>query len=176
MVPVASTRNQLQYSWGFIAARALGLGDMSYQLDAMYIEFENVAAPGNPVTVPTYDRSEGLEYYDGLSASGVRDYIRTALVSNPAIGVKSGYESYFGTGEGNQLMFFAQTSGATGVHGKTFSDSVNSKVFGAAIIATPVFADPTQDVIFARTYLGVSEQVEKLASSQIGITWEVSFL
>lgn len=176
MLPVAAIRNQLQYSWGFIAARALGYGDMAYQLDALYIEFENVASPGDPITAPTYDRSAGLEYYDGLSASGTKDYIRTALVSNPMLGVKSGYESYFGTNEGNQLTFFAQTAGVTGVHGKTFSDSVNSKVYGAAVIATPVFADPTRDVIFARTYFNVSEQVVKEASSQIGITWEIAFL
>jgi hypothetical protein len=176
MVPVAEVQNQLQYTWGFIAAQSLGLGDVKYQIDAMYIEFENVAAPANPVTVPTYDRSEGLEYYDDLSASGTKDYIRASLASNPALGVKTGYESHFGAGEGNQLTFFAQTSGAIGVHGKTFSDSVNSKVYGAALIATPVFADPTQDVIFARTYFSVSEQVVKEASSQIGITWEISFL
>jgi hypothetical protein len=176
MVPVAEQRNQLQYSWGFIVARLVGMGDVSYQVDTMYIEFENVAAPGNPVTIPTYDRSAGLEYYDGLSSSGTLDYIRTAVAGNPSLGVKSGYEAYFGTGEGNKLTFFAQTAGATGVHGKTFSDSVNSKVYGAALVATPSFADPTQDVIFARTYFQTSEQVEKSASEQIGITWETSFL
>jgi len=176
LVPTHAVSNQIQYSWGFIAARAIGLGDSDYQVAAMYFEFENVASPGDPVTVPTFDRSEGLDYYDDLSGSGTKDYIRAALVSTPMIGVKTGYESYFGTNEGNKLTFFALTSGATGVHGKTFSDSVNSKVYGLALVATPVFADPTQDVIFARTYFQSSEQVVKEASSQIGGTWDVSFL
>ncbi len=175
MIPVATTQNQLQYSWGFIAARAIGMGDADYQVDAMYIEFENVAAPADPITAPAYGRDEGLEYYDGLSASGTKDYIRTALVSTPMLGVKSGFENYFGTNEGNKLTFFAQTSGATGVHGRTFSDVVNSKVYGAALIATPAFVDPTQDVVFARTYFATAGQVVKEASSQIGITWETNF-
>lgn len=175
MVPVATTRNQRQYSWGFIAARAIGMGDANYQVDAMYIEFENVAAPADPITPPTYGRDEGLEYYDGLSSSGTKDYIRTALASTPMLGVKSGFEDYFGTNEGNKLTFFAQTAGATGVHGKTFSNAANSKIYGAALIATPVFIDPTRDVVFARSYFEIAEQVVKEASSQIGITWEISF-
>jgi hypothetical protein len=77
--------------------------------------------------------------------------------------------------KGNQLTFFVQTSGTTGVLGRAFSHSVNSKVFAAALVATPVFSDRTKDVIFARTIFSPENQVTKEASSQIGITWDIAF-
>lgn len=174
--PVTFKLNQIQYDWGFIAAQCIGLGKREYRVAGMYMEFENVASPGDPVTVPTFGRDEGVEYYDDLVASGVRDYLRTPLTQNPMLGIETGFENFFTDGvDGNKLTFFAQSQGTEGVHGKTYSDSVNSKIFGAALVATPVFADKTQDVVFARSYFAVSEQTLKEASSQIGISWEVSF-
>ena len=78
--------------------------------------------------------------------------------------------------EGNLLTFYTQSQGAVGYHGRTFSHSVNSKVFGAALVATPTADDPTQDIIVARTYLLAASQVLKIASSQIGLTWRLSLL
>jgi len=175
-VPGAVIRNQIQYSWGMIAAQTIGRGDPRYHVNTMYIEFENVASPGDPVTIPTFGRDEGVEYYDDLVSSGVRDYLRVALLQEPLLGVETGYEEYFGDGEGNKLTFFAQSQGTQGTHGKTFSDTVNSKVFGAALVAAPVFSDPTQDTVFSRAYFATDEQTVKEASSQVGISWEVSFL
>ena len=43
--------NQIQDGWMFIAAQAIGMGLRSHRLQAMYIEFENVAAPEDPVTI-----------------------------------------------------------------------------------------------------------------------------
>lgn len=174
--PITFTENQIQYSWGYIAAQTIGSGKLSYKIAGLYIEYENVASPGDSVTVPSFGRDEGLEYYDDLQSSGSRDYLRVPLLQNPLVGIATGYEDYFTPGvDGNKITIFAQTQGIEGVHGKTFSDSVNSKVFGAAAVATPVFADPTQDVIFARSYYPVSEQTLKEPSSQLGISWEFSF-
>jgi hypothetical protein len=172
----AERKNQLQYFWGMIAAQTIGRGQASYKIAAMYIEFENVASPGNPVTIPTFGREEGTDYYDGIQSSGVRDFLRVAMLQDPLLGIKAGYESYFGTGEGNEITFYAQTTGTQGVHGKTFSDGVNSKVFGAALVATPDFEDRTQDIVFARIYYTVAQQTLKGASSQVGVTWTVAFL
>jgi len=145
------------------------------QIGAMYIEFENVADPADPVTVPEFDLDEGIEYYNGLYASTSRDYLRVAVDIKPDIGEYASYSAYLSEHDENCLTFRAQTSGVIGVHGKLFSDSVNSKVCGAALVATPVFADPTNDSIFARVYFEEAHQVAKVASSQIGVTWEVSF-
>jgi hypothetical protein len=79
------------------------------------------------------------------------------------------------TGLSNQLTFFAQTAGTQGVHGKNFSHITNSKVFSAALVAMPRFADRTKDAIFARINLDAGDQTSKEASSQIGITWDIAF-
>tara|TARA_Y100001973_G_C5208638_1_gene343597 strand:- start:7 stop:603 length:597 start_codon:yes stop_codon:yes gene_type:complete len=173
--PQANTTNTVLYDWGFIAAKAIGEGDSSYRVNAMYIEFENVASPSDTVSVPTIDRSEGLTYYNGLS--GNQDFLRVELIGLPSITIEDGFESYFTEGEtGNLLTFFAQSSGTTGVLGNaTFGSANNSKIFGAALVAAPVWADRTQDVVFSRSYFATSDQTLKQASSQVGITWEVPF-
>ena len=169
-------QNQIQYDWGHVAARCIGQGDRSYRVNAIYIEFENVAVSTDPVTAPTYGRDEGQSYYQDLVLSSNRDFIRAPLLVEPGISIADGFDTYFTDGEsGNRVTFHTQTQGSTGFHGKTFSAAANSKVFGAALVATPDFADPTQDQIFARTYFAAGDQVLKLASSQIGITWDISF-
>jgi hypothetical protein len=167
--------NQIQFDWGYIAAQCIGKGNSKYKINAMYIEFDNVADEGDPVTIPSYDRGEAIEYYDDLINSGTRDYLRVPLRMSPDISIEPGFENYFAEGEGNLLTFFAQTTGVEGVHGKTFSNGVNSKICGCALVATPVFADRTQDRVFSRTYLAVDDQTVKQVSGQSGIEWQVSF-
>jgi hypothetical protein len=167
--------NQIQYDWGYIAAQCIGKGNTKYKINAMFIEFENVADEADPVSIPAFDRGEGLDYYDDLINSGTRDYLRVPLRMSPEISIEAGFENYFAEGEGNALTFFAQTTGVEGVHGKTFSHAVNSKICGCALVATPVFADRTQDRIFSRTYLAVEDQTVKQVSSQSGIEGGISF-
>lgn len=171
-LPQACTTNTVLYDWGFIAAKAIGEGDKSYRVNAMYIEFENTAGS---VSVPSIDRSEGLTYYNGLA--GNQDFLRVELIGLPSITIESGYESYFTEGvDGNLLTFFAQSSGTAGVLGNaSFGSAHNSKIFGAALVATPVFSDRTKDVVFSRSYFESADQVAKQASSQVGINWEVPF-
>lgn len=177
--PVVSKPNQIQFSWGFIAAQQLGYRPNplrpSYHVSAMYIEYENVSDPELPISVSAFSRDIGIDYYNDLASSSAQDFLRVPLRLEPALSVSTGYEEYFPAGQGNQLSFFAQTSGIAGVHGKPFSQTVNSKIYAASLVAAPIFSDRTQDVIFARTYFDVGDQTTKEASSQIGITWDISF-
>jgi len=169
-----SQANQLQHGWGAIITEAVGRGNRDFRIAGMYIEFENMADPSDPVAVPTFDRDEGIDYYNDLASSSVRDFLRIPLVAAPAISIAAGYDGSFIDGvTGNVMTFFAQTGGTQGFHGKTFSDSTNSKVFGAALVAMPNFSDQSRDLVFARTYLDVAGQIPKSPSSQIGVTWEV---
>lgn len=172
--------NQIQYSWGHIAARQLGFrpqaGRPSFHISAMYIEFENVGTPNSAISVAAFNRELDTEYYNALVNSATQDFLRVPLRLEPSLSISAGYEDYFTDGQdGNQLTFFAQTAGLTGVHGKSFSHTVNSKIYAAALVAAPVFSDRTHDVIFARTTFSALNQVTKEASSQIGITWDVAF-
>lgn len=175
ITPLAAHSNQIQFNWGWAACQLFGRGNGKYKIGGMYIEFENVADPADPVSVPDVERQDGVEYYDDLLGSGVRDYLRVAT-REPTIAIGEGYEAYFEEGvTGNKLILMAQTSGTTGVNGLTFSDSVNSKVFGVAAVATPVFSDRTQDVVIARSYYDSGDQHVKEASAQIMVTWELLF-
>jgi hypothetical protein len=68
------------------------------------------------------------------------------------------------------------TEGFVGVHGKQFSDSVSSRVFGIALVAAPGgTADPSQDLVFSRTYFDVDQQQVKPAGSGFAFDWLLSF-
>lgn len=177
-VPVASQHNQIQYSWGYVAAKQIGYrrqaDRLDYSLSALYIEYENQpGSPEDPVSEATeFSRDLGISYYNGLSGS--RDYLRVQISLEPALSVSPGYEANLPISQqGNQLTFFAQTSGTVGVHGTPFNST--SKVFAAALVAAPVWADHTRDVVFARTVFAENNQVTKEPSSQIGITWDIAF-
>ncbi len=167
--------NQIQFDWARIALQAIGKGQSKYRISTIYVEFQNVASPGDPGSVPAYDRDEGVEYYTGLA--GDRDYLRLPLLSEPVLSVSAAGTPYF-EGEGDDfdtMTFFAQTSGALGVNGLEFSSSANSLAVGIALVATPVPADRTRDVVFGRAYFALDEQVPKEASHQIAVSWEQTF-
>lgn len=169
------SNRDLQLEWGAIATMCCGLGDRNFRISHMYIEFENVADPDDVVTAPDVARDDGQQYFQNLDVSANRDFLRVPLLLNPTVGPKAGYEAYFRTGLGNMLTFYAQTQGTIGVHGKPFSHTVNSKVFGVALVATPVPGDASQDLVFARGYLETAQQVVKLPSSSVGMTFSVYF-
>ena len=179
---LGTKQNQIQVSWGHIAAKQLGYRRQpdrdDYVISGMYFEFENQANPASNVNAPSFTRSAGVEYYSSLTTNLVRDYLRVPLWLEPGLSVAAGSEgatALTAAGFGNQLTFFAQTSGTTGVHGKNFSHITNSKVYAAALVAMPRFEDSTKDVIFARINFDIGDQTSKEASSQIGITWDISF-
>lgn len=160
--------NLVMYDWATIVGKLLTEGNTDYKVSGMYLEFENVASPGDPVSVPSYTRADGVSYFNGLSASGTKDYLRVALRSSQ---LSSNDETNFPGG--NVMTFFAQTQGVVGVHGKTFSDSVNSKIYGGALIASPQWSDASQDLVLSRAYLSVSNQQLKTSTSQVGLEWEL---
>jgi hypothetical protein len=179
---VITKPNQIQVSWGYIAAKQIGFKRQpdrpDYSVSAMYIEYENQTDPDEPVALADFARTLGLEYYNELNLIPNRDFLRVPLRLEPTISVATTSEGAAALAEneqGNQLTFFAQTSGAQGVHGRSFSHTLNSKVYSAALVAAPYFNDQSRDVIFARTNFSIGDQTVKEASSQIGITWDISF-
>ena len=169
------TKNNLVlFSWGMIAAKCIGQGNVDYKVSAAYLEYENVVSPGDAVTVPTMTRADDLSYYNGLGSG--KDFLRVALTGTPAIDIATGSEDYFEPGvTGNQCTFIAQSTGSTGVLGRAFSDTVNSKIYGIALVATPLFADRSQDILLCRGYFEVADQILKPSSQQVGVRWKVAF-
>lgn len=182
-IPVGAQANQIQYSWGYIAAKQIGYRPnperLNYHISAVYLEFENQMDPELPISAASFSRDLGIGYYNALIDNPTRDFLRIPLILEPAGGVSTGYEANLPTDQQlNKLTFFVQSVGMAGVHGKAFSHNApvgSSKVFGAALVAAPNFNDRTKDVIFARTVFLPQNQVTKEASSQIGLTWEIAF-
>lgn len=182
-LPLFSQANQIQYGWGFIAAKQLGYrrqpDRLDYHISAMYIEYENID-PELTISTPSFGRNVDITYYNSLVDSQTRNFIRVPLSIEPALSVSTGYDANLPVNQsGNQLTFFAQTSAARVVYEgeeRQFNSANNSRVYAAALVAAPVFNDRSKDVVFARTVFSGGNQVTKEASSQIGITWDVAFL
>jgi hypothetical protein len=181
-VPVVSQHNQVQYTWGYLAAKALGLRPQAdrpkYHISAIYFEYENVSTPETVVSeAQSFSKTLSISYYN--SFAGDRDFLRVPIILEPAFSVSPGYADKLPIDqELNQLTFFAQTSGNSGARGIGFGSNVNgknSKIFAAALVSAPDMDDPTKDIIFARTVFSAASQVPKEASSQIGITWNIAF-
>lgn len=159
--------NLLMADYAFILGMLLR-GDRGYRLATAYIEFQNVASPGDPADAVVYDRTESAEYYASLASSPDRDYLRVPFVlGEPQLDDEENFP------RGNLLLGFAVSDGATGVHGKTFSEGANSVVAGAAVVATPDRDDPTQDLIFSRWYLDEPDQWPKTGTQQTTIEWRL---
>jgi hypothetical protein len=139
-----------------------------YRPNCVYIEFENNS--GAEVTLPPLLRDDGKSYYDALLTHPTQDYLRLPLT---AVMQENSDAAKFR--RGNTLRFFAQTSGVAGVHGKPFSSAAQSRIFGGALVAAPVWSDATQDLVFCRFQYAGDDQPVKTASAQISITREISF-
>lgn len=156
--------NIIPFQGADIMAKLLS-GDLTWAVGAMFFEFENTA--GTP-TVPSPARGENISYYlSDLALEADKDYMRVPLVIPP--GISSSDSAKY---DGNQVTFFAITSGVQGVHGKTFDHTVDSKVYGVALAATPDPDQYTQDRLFSRSYDGF-DPVPKEDGYQIGAQYVI---
>ncbi len=164
--PLFSRDNAILLDWIRMGVQCLMLGDVRYKINAMYLEFENTAGSAS---APSFDLEDGVDYYLGLT--GARDYLRLPLTSLPALTVNDAAR-FEGTGvDFDAATFTTQSSGTSGAGGLSFSSGSNSLVFGIALVAAPIWADRTRDLIFARAYFDVSEQQRKTATKQVSIAW-----
>ena len=162
------SKNLVLNQWATIVTKLLTSGDARYRIGGMYLEFENTGSPGDSVSVPSFDRTRDVSYYDDLAGSANRDYLRIPMTANQLLTEGDDFND-------NQIVFFGRSSGTTGVHGKTFSDSVNSTIFGASLVAFVSNNDATQDLLLSSFYFDVADQQQKLSNSQVGIEWQVTF-
>jgi len=163
--------NLVLREWAAIGAQLLASGRREYRIGTMYIEYANVALPGDPAPIPTFDRNpaSGVTYYNALITNPANDYLRVPIIAAP---VDTSDPVLYP--KGNLVTFFAQTQGTVGVHSKPFGDVYNSTVIGAALVATPNPDDATEDLVLSRFYFDVPEQKPKLPTGQIGLEWELT--
>ena len=139
-----------------------------YHISTMYMEFENLAAPNDPIIPPAFDRSANVAYYSNLSPP--RDFLRIPLTLMPTLA--STDDNKF---ENNQVTFFGISTGSVGENGLPFIHTQNSTIFGGALIASPVPDTQANDRLFSRTYWA-DGAVLKQQNHQIGVQWTLRFL
>lgn len=139
-----------------------------YGIATMYLEYENLPTPSTPIVPPSYDRAGGVGYYSTLSAP--RDFLRIPLTIDPTI-ISSDPLVY----AGNQVTFLSISSGSIGQHGLPFDHTVNSAIFGAGLVASPVQDTQANDIVWSRAYFA-DRYVLKQMNHQIGVQWTLRFL
>jgi hypothetical protein len=167
-------KNKILYYWADIVCQLL-LSNNQFVINGAYLEYENVANPVDPVSIPTVNREDGISYYQTLT--GNRDFLRLNLASPITIDSTPDRAIYFNSfvGRGNRLKYTVVTTGHTqGVRGVPFSHTVNSKICGLALVSK-LNNNWTDDVIFSRGYFNVSDQILKTSGLQIGVRWKVAF-
>jgi len=172
---VGRARNTWTFAWGDIVARAAFLGQSEYVVKAAYLEYNNGASPDDPVTPPTINRAEQIDYFDGLAGIADRDFVRVPIGIPGELAIEPGTEGDLAEGLHNRLVVTVNAPSGTGVHGSSFSDTVNSRVYGAALVAAPVWDDRTQDIVFARAYFPEDQQAPMVPNSQVGISYPLFF-
>jgi hypothetical protein len=172
-IQIVRKRNLILYGAADAMAQMLA-GTPGYHVATMYMEFKNLAAPGDPITLPTFDRSGGIDYYNGLVASADTDFLRLPIHINPGFST-SDAANY----ANNKTTFFATSEGTAGFHGKPFGSGANSAVYGAALVASPDPEDQAEDIVFSRTYAtlvsGWSAALPKESGTEIGVDWTIRF-
>lgn len=167
--------NTWVYSWAHVVVSLAADADPAWRPAYLYLEYQNLADSGDVVTPPSIDRADGLAYYQGLASSPDRDYARVPIT----LTVKGRDPDYVGTadlpvGQFNMLTFQAYGAAGTGVNGKPFTDSDNSKVYGIALAAGPVPNDPTKDVVWGREYYSTSDQWIVPATGSLQVTYALT--
>lgn len=157
-------RNHIMNGAALATAKVWG-GYSNYRVGAMYFEFQNLASPGDTPAYPTFNVSDGVEYYTGLQYSYDKDFLRVPVLISPAIAETAG---------GQLLTLYAIAPDVdAGFWGKSFSGTSNSVVIGGALVATPD-SDQANDIVICRNY-PPSTKVAKTDGEQIGMTWNVEF-
>jgi len=138
-----------------------GAGASGAKLDTAYLEFVN----GSAVTPPEIYPTESLEYYERLETSPDRDYLRCKILSHKV------QQNML---DKTVLSFVIVSEGDTGVHGKPFSATSGSRVYGIALAASQT--NNREDILFMRHYYEPEDQVEKPESGAVMIAFDLQLL
>jgi len=169
---IASATNTWTYSYAHIVVNLAMNANPVYQPAYLYVEYANVAEPGNTVTAPIINRADGVNYYLGLSSSSTADFIRIPITSSSlARDLSYTGTQYLPTGLFNQILFQALTVGTHGINGKPFLTSANSTIYGTAVVSAPVPGDVTQDIVWGRSYYLAAQQLVIPATGTVSVNY-----
>lgn len=157
-------KSNLQVRTWFAAFGPLLLaGDVRYVASHMLFEYVNT---GGSVTPPSFDEVDDIDYYLGITSDVNRDYLRVPILT-------TGYgKTDIDLAYNDILKFHSRSSGTAGVNARAFTAGAGSRVIGGGLVAAPVPADRTQDILIARWYAGSPKT--KVDGSEISLDWELT--
>jgi len=147
MMLILPSANQI-----FFRAVTPGSPDSGSKLDTAYVEFANGRTVPPADIVPSTLRT----YFDSLAASPDQDYLRVPVLAHSPEQAPDGRP---------QLTLVIATDGSTGVHGKSFSSAVKSRIYAVTLAASQL--NDRDDVFAARHHYEVVEQIEKPDSGHV---------
>ena len=139
----------------FFRAITPGSSNSGSKLDTAYIEFANGR------TVPPADIAPNTlrTYFDSLASTGDQDYLRVPILSH----------SQGQTADGRpQLTLVIATDGTSGVHGRTFSSAVSSRIYALTLVASQL--NDRDDIFAARHHYGEAEQLAVPDNGSVSLT------
>lgn len=156
-------RNLLVYSAGEAFARALA--GQAYYPRGVYMQFENLADPEDPITVISPAVEDTAALFPALTSDF--DFVRAELTMPAAL------ETYGTSYENNQAHYYASIPAtASSYNGNlTLSPANNSAVIGAGLVAIPSMADQTQDILIARI---ATPKLLLKTGMRVGIEWQIA--
>ena len=139
-----------------------GTGTSGTKLDIAYLEYVN----GSAVTKPESNASNSTGYYDRLNETPDRDFLRCAVLSHQL------RENL----QGRPVLFLTISSdGTEGVHGKPFSASAGSRIYGVTLAASQASGNISDDILFATHYYEPAEQMEKPGNGGVMLSFNIDF-
>lgn len=158
-------------TWGFPHAivRALFGGEPGLVLNTIYVEYENVAAPGDPAAPPAEDAGDSLAYYQSLADVAGRDYLRLAVSARETDADPA--DTTITDGLVNRGTLVATVAGAQGLNGRPFGSGSNSVICGLAAVISPSRADPSRDLVVARLVYQEADQLPVPADIQLAVRY-----
>ena len=130
----------------FFNAITPGASESGAKLDTAYVEFSN----GHTVTSADIAPNVLRTHFDSLAGTGDCDYLRLPILSHTQGRTKDGRP---------KLTLVIATDGVSGVHGKSFSAAVGSRVYAVTLAASQL--NDREDIFIARHCYEETEQLEK---------------
>lgn len=131
------------------------------KIDGMYIAFEN-----SDVTKYSPDVTNDASYYNPVTPVADRSFVRVTTLGEPIIETT---DPNYG---GNKITFLGVTDGSSFFPSVVLTDSV-SVLYHSALVSMSNEGVQEDDMIFSCADFAIP--VTKIAGSQLGVRWELTF-
>jgi hypothetical protein len=129
-----------------------GTSDSGTKINTAYIEFVN----GDAIEPPEVNPASIADYFVQLGSTPDRDYLRVPILSHVVGKTDTGAA---------KLEMTVAADGETGVHGKSFSAAVGSRIYGFTLAASQ--GNDRGDILVVNHYYPPAEQIAKTESGSM---------